>query len=99
LKVWRKNQFDERIAEKELISAVVGVEAHFVKVGREVLRRYLMPPSSDAALEKRKWRFDGVSVKVSVRVFSRVIDGLVETARQKNGLRLYAGRLKIVNAV
>ncbi len=28
--VWRENQLDERIAEKELILAVVEPEAHFV---------------------------------------------------------------------
>ncbi len=34
LEVWRKNLLDERIAEKELILAVIEAENHFVQVSR-----------------------------------------------------------------
>jgi len=76
--VGRENQFDERVAEKELILPIVETEAHFVEVSREMLRRDFMPRTHDAALEQGERRFHGVSVNVSVRVFSRVIDSLMQ---------------------
>src|SRR5882762_11019959 len=75
--IWRKNEFGERIAEKELILAVVKPEAHFVKVSREMLRRDFMPRAHNAALKQGECRFHGVRVNVAVSVFPRVVNRLV----------------------
>src|ERR1700675_1043118 len=75
--VGSKNQPHQRIAEKELILAVIETETHFIKVSREMLRRHFMPRSHNAALEQAKSRFDGIGVNVAVRVFSRVVYRLV----------------------
>src|SRR6266404_1078383 len=72
-KVRRQNQFDERIAEKELILAIIEAEAHFVKVGWEMLRRDFMPRAHNASFEQRKGRFHGIRMHVAMRVFARVI--------------------------
>ena len=73
-----QNQFDERVAEKKLILAVVEAEAHFIKVSREMLRRDFMPCPNNAALEKREGRFHGVCMHVTMSVFAGMVDGLVE---------------------
>jgi hypothetical protein len=52
--VWGVNEFEDRIAEKERILAVVKPETHFVKVGREMFRRDFMPRTHNAALEQGK---------------------------------------------
>lgn len=48
-----KNQLDKRIAEKELIFAVIEAEAHFVKIGWEMFRRDFMPRTHNTALGNR----------------------------------------------
>ncbi len=73
-KVWRLQHFGERIAEKIRILAVIKSEAHFVKIGGEMLRVHFMPCPNDAALEQREGRFHGVCVNVAVSVLSGVID-------------------------
>ena len=72
--VRREHELGKRIAEKELILAVIETEAHFVKVSREMLRRDFMPCSHNAALEQAESRLDGVGVNVAMRVFTRVIN-------------------------
>ncbi len=76
--VGRLNHFDKRIAEEIGIFAVVKTEAHFVKIGREMLRRDFMPRAHDAALEQAESGFHGVCMHVAVGIFPRVIDGLVK---------------------
>src|SRR5258707_1816878 len=43
-----------------------------------MFRRDFMPRPNNAALQKRESRFHGVCVYVAMRVFPRVIDGLVQ---------------------
>src|SRR5438552_2277311 len=76
--VWRVNQFEHRIAEKERILAVVKAEAHFVQIGWKMFRRDFMPRAHNAALEQRESRFHGICVNIAMGVFPRVIDGLVK---------------------
>ncbi len=87
------NQLDERIAEQVRILTVVEPEAHFVQVGREMLRADFMPRSNNAALEQGKHRFHGVCVNISRYIFLRVTNGamlfllnLVERPRVDRGL-------------
>lgn len=79
--IGRKQQFDKRIAKKELIAAVVESEAHFVKISREMFRRDFMPRTHNAAFEKRESRFDGIGMNVAVSVFAGVVNRLVLACR------------------
>src|SRR2546429_3890257 len=76
--VWRVNQFEHGIAEKERVLAVVKTEAHFVEVGREMLRRDFMPCPHNTTLEKRECGFDCISVNVAMRVLAGMVDSLVK---------------------
>ena len=66
--VWRADELEHRVAEQIRILAVVKPEAHFIKVGRKMLRGDFMPRSHNAALEQREGRFHGVGVNVAVGV-------------------------------
>src|SRR2546427_12248115 len=76
--VGRENEFYERIAEKELILAVIEAETHFVQISREMVRRDFMPRAHNATFEQRKGRFHGVGMNVAMRVLLRVIDSPVK---------------------
>src|SRR5580704_140286 len=75
--VWRQNQLGKGIAEKELILAVIEAEAHFVQVGREMLRRDFMPCAHDSTFEKAKGRFDCVGMNVPMSIFAGVVNGFM----------------------
>ena len=62
------NEFKHRIAEKERVLAVVKPLSHFVKVGRQMIRRDTMPCPHDAPLEQRECGLHGIRVDVSVNV-------------------------------
>ena len=46
-----------------MILAVIEAEAHFIQVGRELLRRTFMPRSHNAPLEQREGRFHGAKAR------------------------------------
>ena len=48
------NQFEHRIAQKEVVLAAIETKAHFVKIGGDMLRRVSMPSAHDAARVARR---------------------------------------------
>ena len=77
-KIWSGNQFQDGVAEKERVFAVVESEAHFVKVGWKMFDADFMPCSHDASLQEREGGFDGVGMNVTHDVdMALVLDGLV----------------------
>lgn len=67
-KVVRMEHPLEYIAEQIRVLAIVESEAHFIKVGRQMLCTHTMPRSSDSALEQAKSGFHGVRVQGANRV-------------------------------
>ena len=69
LKIWRCNQFEDGIAEKIGVFAIVEAEAHFLKVGLEMFCTEFMPATAQTALEQRECGFNGIGVGLSAYVF------------------------------
>src|SRR5712692_7455946 len=89
LDVIRFQHFPERIAKQVRILAIVKSEAHFVEIGREMLRADFTPCSYDAPLEQRKRGFHRICVNIASRIFFRVADramlSLLSLIQQSNG--------------
>ena len=65
----RFQQSQQGVPKEKWVLAIVEPEAHFVKVGLQMLCANTMPRSDDAALEQRKGGVDSVRVNVAVHVF------------------------------
>jgi hypothetical protein len=63
--VLRFQHLEKRIAEQVRVFAVIETEAHFIKVGLQMLCADFMPCSDDAALEQRERALYGVRVYVA----------------------------------
>lgn len=71
--ILRMDQLEHGVAEQIRILAVVEPPRHFVKVGRQMLRRDSVPRSHDSALEQRERRFYGVRVNIAANIFLRLV--------------------------
>jgi hypothetical protein len=68
----------QSVQEQVRILSAIESEAHFLKVGLEMLRAEFMPTPAQTALEKRESVFNGVGMNVSAHIlFFRVPDELV----------------------
>lgn len=68
----------ERINEEVVAVAAVEPECHLIEVGRQMLRRHLMPCADDAALQEREGGFDGIRVDDAAHILPPLVpDGLV----------------------
>src|SRR5579863_2151011 len=78
----------QRIGEK--IGSLTTIEAkfHLLQIGREMLRRNLMPGSDHATLEQRERGFNGVGMNVSIHIDVQLVpDRLVSSVLAENSGR------------
>src|ERR1035437_1803498 len=76
--VLRFQHLEQRVAEKIRVLAVVKTEAHFVKVGLQMLCTNPMPRSDDTAFQQREGELYGICVQIAYCVDTcTVIDGLM----------------------
>ena len=83
-------QFQQCVTEQIGVFTVIKSEAHFVKVGLQMLCANPMPRSNDAPLEQGECRFDRVGMNVSSRAdifFRAVIDGLMASVADSLAIR------------
>lgn len=69
LKVRRRNQLKDSIAEKKRVLTIVESEAHFFKIGLEMLCTDFMPTTAQPALEQRECGFNRVCMGIPANVF------------------------------
>lgn len=82
-----RNHMTQGVQEQVTILSAIEPEAHFFKVGREMLCANMMPRSANAPLEQRERVFDSVCMNVSHYIdFLAVIDRLVFARRHTSTL-------------
>ena len=63
-----RNEFEHGVTKEKPILPVIEAPRHFVKIGRQILRRNPMPRAHDPALEQTESRLHGIGVNIAVNV-------------------------------